>query len=293
VRAPYSYRVNSAARNIRWKRRRSGKAVVVLCDATEESVYGRKAVRFAQTSNAGLPIPVALAFPFTFVEAITYGSPGPRYLLDWVSKTVSAPVAVRSSSMDDFLDISGLNRRHPERLNIRTLVEVIDAIKSIWHEFHAGEAMLMRRQMGFTETPRVAVIIQEMVFADVAGLLFTRDPLTGLEEAVIEACWGHEEAVTAGLTEPDRYKVARDGTVLHSSAGNKDGAIRFYECGMFQTVIGEEKSHALCLNKRQIGRLNQIALKCEKVFGKAQVIEWAIAGKRVYILQRSPVERGV
>ena len=71
----------------------------------------------------------------------------------------------------------------------------------------------------------MAVVLQELVDADCAGVLFTRNPLDGADELVVEAAWGLGERVVAGLVTPDRFRVARDGTVLERVAGEKDLAV--------------------------------------------------------------------
>ena len=92
------------------------------------------------------------------------------------------------------------------------------------------------------------MVVQQLVDADCAGVLFTRNPLDGADELVIEAAWGLGEAVVAGLVTPDRFRVARDGTVLERVAGAKDLAVTLApDGGTEEVAISGERVRALCL----------------------------------------------
>jgi hypothetical protein len=85
--------------------------------------------------------------------------------------------------------------------------------------------------VGASPAARIGVVVQEMVAADVAGVLFTRNPVTGADEIVVEATWGLGEAIVQGLVIPDRYRIPRNGEVLEQTAGFKQLAIRQHPDG--------------------------------------------------------------
>jgi pyruvate, water dikinase len=133
----------------------------------------------------------------------------------------------------------------------------------------------------------MAVVVQELVDADCAGVLFSRNPINGSDELVIEAAWGLGEAVVAGLVTPDRFRLRRDGAVVERIEGVKDVAVRIDpDGGTRQTEVRAEAARALCLDDAQLTALHALAQRCEEVFGGSQDLEWAFAGDRLYLLQR-------
>ena len=72
---------------------------------------------------------------------------------------------------------------------------------------------------------RCGVVLQRLVPAEAAGVLFSVDPVTGADELVVEASWALGEAVVGGLVIPDRYRLDRDGRVVEQVIGHKDRAV--------------------------------------------------------------------
>jgi pyruvate,water dikinase len=146
----------------------------------------------------------------------------------------------------------------------------------------------------------MGVVVQELVEADTAGVLFTRNPVSGADELVIEASWGLGEAVVAGLVTPDRFRLARDGSVVDRAAGLKDVALRTDPAGgTRETEVPAELARTLCLDDPQLASLHSLAMRCDEVFGGSHDVEWAFAAARLYLLQRralttvaQPVEAG-
>jgi pyruvate,water dikinase len=122
--------------------------------------------------------------------------------------------------------------------------------------------------------------------------MFTRNPITGADERMIEASCGLGEAVVAGLVIPDSFRIARDGQVLDRRAGLKRIAIRSLpEGGTVEEEVAPELVEALCLDDERLAELNQLAARCEEVYGPDRDIEWAVADGRVYLLQCRAVTR--
>jgi pyruvate, water dikinase len=133
----------------------------------------------------------------------------------------------------------------------------------------------------------MAVVVQELVDADTAGVLFSRNPITGSDELVIEAAWGLGESVVAGLVNPDRFRLTRDGAVVERIAGFKDVAVRIDpEGGTRESEVPDRLARMLCLDDRQLAALHALTLRCDEVFGGSHDLEWAFAGERLYLLQR-------
>src|SRR5215470_7140471 len=98
--------------------------------------------------------------------------------------------------------------------------------KAAWRGTLAESARRSRARLGITSETQVAVLIQELVPAEVAGVLFTGDPLSGGRDRwLVEASWGLGEAVVEGLVTPDRYTVAPTGELLGRQLGDKERMI--------------------------------------------------------------------
>jgi hypothetical protein len=102
--------------------------------------------------------------------------------------------------------------------------------------------------LGASEEPRVGVVVQRLVHADVAGVLFTCNPVTGLDEIVIEAAWGLGESVVQGMVIPDRIRMTRAGAVLERHAGSKDIAVRRSpDGGTYHEPVPPQLARRICL----------------------------------------------
>jgi pyruvate,water dikinase len=122
--------------------------------------------------------------------------------------------------------------------------------------------------------------------------MFTRNPITGADERMIEASWGLGEAVVAGLVIPDSYRIARDGTVVEQRPGLKRVAIRGLPTGgTVEEAVAPELAERLCLDEQRLRQLVGLADRCETVYGPDRDIEWALADGTVYLLQCRAVTR--
>jgi pyruvate,water dikinase len=116
--------------------------------------------------------------------------------------------------------------------------------------------------------------------------MFTRNPINGADERMIEASWGLGESVVAGLVIPDSYRVGRDGQVLERRPGLKRIAVRGLAAGgTVEEEVAPELVEQLCLDDSRLEELNGLALRCEDVYGPDRDIEWAVADGTLYVLQ--------
>jgi pyruvate,water dikinase len=129
-------------------------------------------------------------------------------------------------------------------------------------------------------------VVQALLDPQTAGVMFTKNPVTGEDERVIEASWGLGEAVVAGLVIPDHYRLNRSGQVLEAIPGFKKIAIRTQpQGGTVEEDISPDLVKQLCMDQDQLQALNGLAGRCEQIYGPARDIEWAIAGGVLYLLQ--------
>lgn len=136
----------------------------------------------------------------------------------------------------------------------------------------------------------MGVVVQRLLDADVSGVLFTRHPVTGANERVIEATWGLGEAVVQGLVAPDHYRLSATGEVLERSPGDKRIAIRPRPDGLASTEpVAAHRAHALCLDDRHLACLHALARDCEHAFQAPSDIEWAFTHAGPQLLQRRAI----
>jgi pyruvate,water dikinase len=254
--------------------------------------YGGKAAQLAAAAGAGLPVPRGIALSVELVQAIAAGSPAAIADFERAWRLLQAPLAVRSSAVGEDSEEASFAGQHLTCLNVRSAADGIEAVKAIWRSARSEPALAYRRRLGLTGTPRMAVVVQELVDAECAGVLFTQNPLDGADELVVEAAWGLGEAVVAGLVTPDRFRVARDGTVLERVAGEKDLAVTLTpEGGTEEVAISGERVLALCLADSQLAALARLAEQCGRVFAGPRDLEWAFTGDMLHLLQCRAVTR--
>ena len=170
---------------------------------------------------------------------------------------------------------------------------VVRAVREVWESGRSEAVMMYRKHFGVEGEPQIGVVVQQLVMPDTAGVMFTRHPLTGADERVIDASWGIGEAVVGSLVAPDHYRLDRSGKVLERSPGRKDRRLRILPGGgTVEEAVSEEQVRTLCLGEDDLRGLHELALRCEEVYDGAHDIEWAIEGGSVYLLQRRPVTAG-
>ena len=264
---------------------------IALVESVDESAYGGKAAQLAAAIRAGLPVPGGVALSFGFVDAVSAGHPTAIRELAEVCATLDGPVAVRSSAVGEDSETASFAGQHLTCLNVRPSPPALtDAVGAIWKSAYSGSALAYRQRLRLPSEPQIGVVVQELVVADCAGVLFTRNPFDGADEIVIEANWGLGESVVAGLVTPDHFRLSREGRVLERTPGTKDIEVRVLpEGGTRESEVPAELVRALCLGDKQLRELRALAMRCEKAFGGAQDLEWAFAGGTLYLLQRRAV----
>jgi MFS family permease len=269
--------------------------IVALAHASDEATFGGKAASLARALGAGLPVPPGFAVSWESVARAADGDDIARNaiasaFLDQQMNEASTRVAVRSSAIgEDSLDASFAGQ-HATILNVATEEALLDAVRAIHASARADGALEYRKRMGLDAEPRIAIVVQRMVDADVAGVLFTRDPVTGTNDRIIESAWGLGEAVVSGLVTPDRFRITQDGEILERHAAIKETAIRAArDGGTIEVPLSSEEASRLTLTDAQLRALHALATKCETFYGGPQDLEWAIASGALHLLQARPI----
>jgi pyruvate,water dikinase len=260
--------------------------IVSLVEADAEEVYGAKAVGLGEALRAGLPVPPGIALPGPAVDAIASGDETAIAALRTAASPLPAPLAVRSSAVGEDSAGASFAGQHITVLNVPSVDETEAAVREVWWSANSDSAITYRKKLGVFERPRVGVVVQSLLQPDSAGVMFTRNPITGADERMIEASWGLGEAVVSGRVIPDSFRVSPAGEVLESRPGLKRFAIRSApDGGTVDEDVAPDLVEALCLDAHQLGALSGLAADCERVYGAQRDIEWAFADGRLYLLQ--------
>jgi pyruvate, water dikinase len=267
--------------------------IQALAEAMDPAAFGGKAVQLGAAIRAGLPVPAGFALSFEQVEATACGDPVALAALQ-ASCPGSTPCVVRSSAIGEDSGAASFAGTHLSVLGVCGFAAIVQAIQKVHASGQDPGARAYRARLGLDGTPRMAVVVQELVDADVAGVLFTRNPVTGAAERVIEASWGLGEAVVSGLVTPDHYCLDATGSLLKLSVGEKDLQIRRSACGgTEQAPVAPELICTPCLGDGELTALHALAAACDRVFScPDHDIEFAFRGGAVFLLQRRPITSG-
>ncbi|GIU86738.1 MAG: phosphoenolpyruvate synthase [Acidimicrobiia bacterium] len=224
------------------------------------------------------------------------GIPGPlrdEVLAAYARFPPGTRVAVRSSATaEDTAETSfaGMNETFT---NVRGADELLARIVDCWASAYGERVVAYRASRGVRDEPAIAVVVQQMVDAERAGVMFTADPATGdAGTLVIEAAFGLGEVVVSGQVEPDTYRVAKDGPrLLDVRVGVQTHMIvTDPETGRDHRVeLPPERAAARVLSDDEALALAGHGRRVEDHYGRPQDVEWAIAGGRVQILQSRPI----
>ncbi len=265
--------------------------MVPLADAEDLQAFGGKAVALATAARAGLPVPSGVALSVDVVEAVVRADPDVLPTLHRVCAG-GVPHAVRSSAVGEDSARASFAGTHCTVLGVCDADAVVSAVRQVHASADTPAARAYRTRLGLPAV-RMGVVVQELVPAEVAGVLFTRNPVTGDAERVIEASWGLGEAVVAGLVVPDRYRLDVRGRVLERVPGEKDVAVRAGPGGAREVAVDAAEVNAPCLDDAQLAELHALAEACDAVYGtRDHDIEFAFHAGAVFLLQRRPITGG-
>jgi len=202
------------------------------------------------------------------------------------------PVAVRSSATAEDLPEMSSAGQQETYLNVRGAAEVLQATKRCWASLWTARALAYRARRGIRfDEVAIAVIVQQLVPADVAGILFTANPLTGARnQIVINAAWGLGEAIAGGLVTPDTLILNKQTGVLESQTiADKEVTTVLSTAGTRQEPVPDGKRRQPSLQPEQATTLADLGLRIEQLYHRPMDVEWAMAGERIFILQARPI----
>ena len=202
-----------------------------------------------------------------------------------------AAYAVRSSATAEDLPTASFAGQQDTYLNVVGPAAILRHVSRCWASLFSERAVTYRLRNGFDHRKvHMAVVVQQMVFPQAAGILFTADPVTGNRKvASVEAGFGLGEALVSGLVNADVYKV-RDGEVVAKAVGTKQLAILASPAGGTEELaIEPERQGQPALTDAQVVQLAQLGRRIEAHFGRPQDIEWCLVDDGFQIVQSRPI----
>lgn len=203
------------------------------------------------------------------------------------------PVAVRSSATAEDLAGAAFAGQQDTFLNVIGHDAVLDAVLDCWASLWTDRAVAYREHAGTGHRGvSIAVVVQRLVPAETAGVLFSANPVTGdRDRIVVDAASGLGEAVVSGLVTPEHWILGPDGRVIEHLAGGRGTAVRAAVSGgtIIERNPGAGDGAAPLLTPAQLGELARLARRAEEHFGRPQDIEWALADGRIWLVQSRPL----
>jgi len=208
-------------------------------------------------------------------------------------RNLNSPLAVRSSATGEDSEDASFAGLQDTCLSVRGAAAVLKSVLSCWASLYSVPSISYRRKRRLREEGvAIAVVVQEMVDARSAGVMFTRSPLTGDRSVImVEAAWGLGSAVVSGEVTPDRFVIAKvtgeisvreisHKTIQHAPA---EGS------GIRKVETPEQLRRAPAISDRELKALAEVGCKVESYYGRPQDIEWAIDGRgEILLLQSRP-----
>jgi pyruvate,water dikinase len=289
----------------------------------DESSFGGKSASLGELLAAEIPVPPGFALStaayssFAADDAIAAAIAGgdsdaigeamraavmPATVAEEIADAYTAlgepPVAVRSSAVGEDSEEATFAGQQETFLWVRGVDQVRQAVRDCWISLYSPTAVSYRARLGRDREAAMGVTVQEMVDAEISGVMFTCNPVSGDPSMVaVNASWGLGLAVVGGEVTPDDYlvsKVTRE--VVRATVNDKHheyvpdpngrGAIR--------RDVEDERRSTRCLDEPALAALVDVAKRVERHFGSRQDIEWAIARgttapEGLYLLQSRPV----
>ncbi|TWP46490.1 pyruvate, phosphate dikinase [Lentzea tibetensis] len=238
---------------------------VLPLDAEEADLAtaGGKGASLAKLTRAGLPVPPG--FHIT-THAYRDRETNPAAVEHAIRDAYQGgPVAVRSSATAEDLPDLSFAGQHDSYLNVTGADEVVAAVKRCWASLHTERAVEYRERNGIDDA-HMAVVVQEMVPADAAGVVFTANPDTGATgETVVNAGWGLGESLVSGHVTPDVY-VVRNGEEVRRQVNDRP-----------------------VLTRARTAELAELGERIERLHGTHMDIEWTLHNGRFQIVQARPI----
>ena len=200
-------------------------------------------------------------------------------------------VAVRSSAVDEDGLGASFAGQYESYLNVVGVENVAEAVQKCCASAHSARVQAYRQQQGNSFKGRLAVLVQELVMADISAVVFSANPVTGnRQEIVINGSWGLGESIVGGTVTPDSYVVGKSElTIIKRKIAEKQRMTVMLPNGTREVAIPRLMRQQPAMSDAQALEMVQLALRLEEDMGWAVDIECAYQGDKLYLLQCRPI----
>ena len=201
-------------------------------------------------------------------------------------------VAIRSSATAEDLPEASFAGQQDTFLHVSGNDEVIEYIRKCWASLFEARAIFYREENDFEHSKvYIAVVVQKMANADKAGVMFTVNPSTGEEIALIEGSWGLGESVVSGDVTPDNYQVdKKNNEIINVTISDKKVMYTNDENGTSIKVdVPEDKRKERVLSDSELIQLTEMGKRVQAHYGEPMDTEWAFENGILFLLQARPI----
>jgi len=206
-----------------------------------------------------------------------------------------AVVAVRSSGAKEDLEGASFAGQYETFLNVEGEAALLDAIRRCWASVWRNRVLQYAAQKagGVSADLAMCVVVQRLCRAEVAGVLFTVNPLSGKDkETLIESCFGLGEALVSGKVNADRFVVdVRTGAVLSRAIAEKKLRVVPIKAGVQEEHVPEAEQRLPSLDDARCAALAAIGARVQEHYRRPMDLEWGIEGGQVFLLQARPITK--
>ncbi len=202
-------------------------------------------------------------------------------------------VSIRSSAVSEDSLKASFAGLHDTFLNVKAELEsILENVKKCWASLFNDRAVMYRIKKKIPHLEGMAVIIQEMIPAEISGITFTKHP-TDEKNLLVEASYGLGDMIVSGKVEPDDYVVDRESfEIKEKKIGKKEKMSIFDDKNIRIIEVDEMQAKSQVLSDSKIKEVAKTCLKIERIFNYPQDIEWCIYDGKIWILQSRAITGG-
>ncbi|MBI5030222.1 MAG: hypothetical protein HZB51_06825 [Chloroflexi bacterium] len=253
----------------------------------------------ARIAASEIDDPVELESVAEDIRSWIENAPMPAALVDEICGAMNAfkskSFAVRASRIVEDVPNPAASGLQQAYLCVVGIDNVLKNIRQCWASPWNSRAIYFRHRKKMDQRQvTMAVVVQPMIEAEAAGVMFTANPLTvAVDEIHSDATWGLGEAVIAARWKPDHFVVGKNDLAIRSRTIPTKSVMDVVSAdGTMQTIaVTQDKQEAACLNDAQVVALAALGKQVETHFNRPQDIEWCRVGDKISLLQTRPLKK--